>query len=376
MGGAPFDKRRFFAPDGYWRTPIADKTPFQHPTIPEANSANWVRSLCWQQGFDMATGLPGVKDVNPLTGAVLPPRADGKDSRLTSRAWMAAANPVYVVPAGYPRREFRGVQRMLDTVGGVPLDALLREGVPAPLDAGVTTDGNTDLWLNVYQPSTDTLWELFGVSRSDPDGPIDRAIWGGVIFGVSRHSGTYTDQADVTGRIVGHQRWSGNACSISNIAGMISHEDLIAAAAADTDLGHAIPMSLGFAQGSPLTYVWPARRGDGAVANRPDYIPEGACITFPDDADDSRVPPEFRPVFKSAQKYGIYPRDKTGFGCVIQLRHYSIADAAHDGIEPLADALPLYAVNAQGNRVEPLAANIYQLSLPWHQAIIVRSPSA
>jgi hypothetical protein len=426
LGGVPIDLDQFF-PASYWQEPITDYTPYQHPSIPQANSANWVANLCNQM------------DIDPVTGS-------RKPGALDSKAWMGASNPLYVVPSGYPRRPVTLRQSGLDTVGGAALSDLLNDGIPIPEDAVtenqwqidkftsgqftlVLRDGPTvvtvgtvtpatsatnmadmieaacgirpsvtgttlsvnylfirfpasrimlsmtadtsspttrvrqlgDRWVNVYQPSTDSLWELYSCTRSDPEGPLDSVGWGGVVLNrVSKHVGTYLYREDAAGRVLEHPQWSGNACSIVNVpwVDIDVYADCVARGVAYPT---AIPLSLGHAQRTPIGFVWPATRGDGDNYNRPDMIPEGARIVFPPGADFSRVRPEFMPMALAGQQYGFIPRDKTGLGVNLQLRNYGSVLAPKPS---WTTVLTMYQERAD-------APNEYMMSLPWYQAIIV-----
>lgn len=326
---APVPRAHYFARDSYWNTPVASYAPYQHPSIPQANSANWVRSLCQQMLLDPATGA--------WTGG-------------TSYAYLTmwAAIPVYVVPAGQPRRPFTVAPYNLTTVGGGELDIMLRQGVPAPSD--LATGAGADNSAIIYQPSTDTMWELFSLQKSSAANSFyDVAGWGGVIISVSKFDGTYADIFRSDGVQVQHHQWGASATSISLAGGLLDVDEVAAGS-----INHALPMTVGHAQGSPLQWVSPATRGDGVEFDRPDYIPEGARVVFPPSADFSRVRPEFMPVARAIQRFGVIPMDKTGGGVALKLREGPAWE----------DVLTLY-------QTDPLAGWRYMTSLPWHQAVVV-----
>lgn len=334
MFSAPIPQEHFLDPNSYWRRPVTDHTPYQHPTIPEANSANWVRSLCQQMFID------------PNTGAWV-----GGDNTAYCTVW--AGIPFYVIPAGYPRRPFRVASYNLTTVGGTELDAQLQLGVPAPLD--LATGAGADHSAILYQPSTDTMWEIFSLQKSNPaNSYYDIAGWGGVVYGVSKFSGTFRDVFRSDDVQVQHSHWGASATSISLAGGIPDPFEAI-----DGEIEHALPMTVGHAQGSPLQWVPPAVRGDGVEYGRPDYIPEGARIVIPESADWSRayaLGEGWKKFCRAMQRFGIIPMDKTGGGVALKIRE-GVTDA-------WLQVLTLY-------NTDVLAGWRMMSSVPWNEAIIV-----
>jgi hypothetical protein len=331
MLSAHVPREHYFDRDSYWYRRITNYTPYQHPTIPQANSTNWKNSLCQQML------------INPTTGAWI-----GGSNTAYLTIW--AGVPVYVVPAGYPRRPLRIASYNMGTVGAAPLDALLQAGVPAPLD--LATGAGADNSAILYQPETDTMWELYQLSKSSPSlSYVDTAAWGGVVFGVSNFEGTFTDKFRSDGVQVGGNRWGASATSISLAGGLLEPSEV-----ASGHIDHALPMVVAHAQFNPLLFVAPATRGDGDFRDSPGYAPEGIRIVFPPGSDFSRVRPEFMPVANCIQEFGIITMDKTGGGVALKIR---------EGMsDEWVEVLTLYKTDA-------LAGWRYMSSLPWHQAVIV-----
>lgn len=260
----------------------------------------------------------------------------------------------------------------LESVDNTTINATSTKDTPA-----IRVHGRGDRWVNVYQPSTDSLWELFRVTASIPGGPLDMVGWGGVILNrgswtnkVSEHSGTYQKRTELDGTVTGGSRWGGNATSTANVP-FIDAKILAKVQAQGRDAVYpaAFPLSLGHAQASPRQYVWPATRGDGIDYNKPGQIPEGARIAFPPTSAvmswiDAKVRAEFRPLALAAVYHGIIPRDKTGSGCNLQIRNYGEIGSTGANGTNWRDLLPLYQTTSD-------AAWQYVSSLPWHLAVIV-----
>jgi hypothetical protein len=207
----------------------------------------------------------------------------------------AYSTPVYVVG-----RRARRVRVRLDHRYGAGLRRVLRRGVPIPRKA-VESSGS-DGHLTVYQPSTDTMWELWQATKK-ADGW--HASWGGAIRNVSRNPGIYSPKAwPAAGRSEGWY-WGSTASSLPISAGLITGDDLRSGR-----IEHALAAAVPDACAG--VFVWPAQRTDGASRER-DCMPEGSRLRLDPAVDVSklRISPIARMLARAAQRYGIIVRDVT-----------------------------------------------------------------
>jgi hypothetical protein len=163
------------------------------------------------------------------------------------------------------------------------------EDVPIP-DHAVATTG-TDGALTIYQPSSDTLWDLWRASR---DGGWS-ACWGGRIDQVSTSSGQFP----------GH--FGASASGLASEAGAVSIADVESGS-----IDHAVSLSLPadlLARG----HSWPATRGDGRSTS-PLAISEGNRLRLDPtlDVDRLHLSPLARLVARAAQRYGFIVTDRSG----------------------------------------------------------------
>jgi hypothetical protein len=264
-GDEPPAKPKFFASDSVWNRPLGDSARL-HPASP---------------------GLVG-----ELARQL---RVHG--------AWINSTEfsvPIYTVPKDQP-----GVSVHIDTPSdmftGIPDATKLAqtlEGMPIPPDARPAA--GTDRHLVVWQPSTDTMWELWIAHRlgdgfpSRDDTPGWHASWGAKIAAVSRSPGVIQPPFGAT------------ASGLPLVGGLITLDELesghidhaLALAAPDVKQGEAVP---------------PATRTDGAYAG-PNAIPEGTRFRLPAslDLDSLDLPPVTRMIADAAQRYGMIVRDRAG----------------------------------------------------------------
>ncbi|MDX6583385.1 MAG: hypothetical protein QOI10_2569 [Solirubrobacterales bacterium] len=191
--------------------------------------------------------------------------------------------------------------------GGDPgLRAALAAGVPMPPEARPAT--GTDRQLIIYQPSTDTMWELWR-ARKDITGAW-HATWGGVIPNVSENPGHYEDA--VVGGYPERHTWGGPASGIPNLPGLITIEQLRSGV-----IGHALVFST-WANNS-RHWVYPAQRTDGRCRGLTRQycadVPQGARFRIDPNFDLSRIDnPIARMVAKAVQDYGMVLTNTTGSG--------------------------------------------------------------
>jgi hypothetical protein len=261
--GAP----RFFAPTSVWNKPLADRASL------DPNSSGLVSELARQL------------------------QAHG--------AWINSTEfsvPIYTVGKHAPGTSVH-IDTPSDMFTGIPDGTRLAqalEGIPIPPNARPAA--GTDRHLVIWQPSTDTMWELWmahnpaqGDSAAFHDNaPGWHASWGAKITGVSRSPGVVAPPFGAT------------ASGLPLAAGLVTTADLKAG-----HIEHALAVALpDTARGR---FVPPAVRTDGAYTG-PDAIPEGTRFRLPAslDVDALHLPPMARMLAKAAQSYGIIVRDRAG----------------------------------------------------------------
>jgi hypothetical protein len=200
--------------------------------------------------------------------------------------------PIYTVPTDQPLVEVR-----LETTYKANS---LREAfatVPLPPDAQPAVGG--DHHLVVWQPSTNQLWEFWGLEQ---DASGWHAGWGGAVADVSTNSGSY----DATAWPGATTMWGASASSLSIAGGVITFHDLESGT-----IDHALTMSV--AEVRAQTFYFPAHRTDGKSTN-PLSLPEGAHLRLDPNLDLSalHLPRLTLEIAEAAQKYGIFIRDKAG----------------------------------------------------------------
>jgi hypothetical protein len=190
--------------------------------------------------------------------------------------------PVYTVGADVPR-----VHVTMD----VWAPKLQADFDSVPIPDGAQPAGGADRHLTIYQPSTDTLWELWLASR-EPDGW--HARWGGKMTGVSTNPGYFDSPYGAT------------ATSLPLLGGLITIEELKRG-----EIDHAIAVAI--PNTAAATYTWPAQRGDGTTAGA-GGIPEGTRFRIDPDLDLSKLHLSRTGlvIARAAQKYGIVVRDTSG----------------------------------------------------------------
>jgi hypothetical protein len=173
---------------------------------------------------------------------------------------------------------------------------VLNQGVPMPTDARAAA--GSDAHMTIYQPSSDTLWELWRAVRR-PDGW--HASWGGAIRGVSRSAGYYSDAS-----WPGHSQsnWGASATSLPIIGGVILTDELRRGR-----IDHALALDVPDARAG--VFAWPAQRTDGG--GDASVLPEGARLRIDPavDLNSLGLPPLTLALARAAQRYGMVVRDRT-----------------------------------------------------------------
>jgi hypothetical protein len=161
--------------------------------------------------------------------------------------------------------------------------------VPIPSDAKPPT--GTDHAMVIWQPSTDTVWELRQAEKR-ADGWY--ACWGGRITSASTSWGVYPAPYGVS------------ASGISLLGGVIRVNELKAGS-----INHAVGIALPEIRKG--VFVWPAKRTDGRVDN-PVAIPEGQRFQLDPDVDVDALPISrvAKMIAKAVQLYGMIVMDYSG----------------------------------------------------------------
>lgn len=257
----------------------------------------------------LATDEPLDPDSDSLSSQIanlaegLDPWGSGKT--ITYRAGIAigdAAPPVYEVGGEVPR-----VRVVLDNQNS-ELARALAEGVPIP--EGATPAGGIDRQMIVYQPSSDTLWELWRASL-EVDGW--HADYGGRIRCTARNPGYHHDLPDPAfqGQSERHT-WGGTSSKIAQFPGLVRVEDL-----SSGTIGHAIAIATWV--GLPGHWVWPAQYTDARTRGPiTSTVPQGARFRLPADFDAEAIAhPICRMLAVAARDYGMVIVNTTGAGVMI-----------------------------------------------------------
>ena len=239
----------------------------------------------------------------------------------TFGTWLNASEysvPVYRVPAGQPTRQIwidAGSSMWTNRTDSRALFGQLG-AVPIPDDArpALGSDRNLVIW----QPSTDTLWELWLV-RSVPsaDGPLWAAAWGARIDRVSQSPGIVPAPFGAT------------ATGLPLVGGLMTHDEI-----QRRRIDHALAIAL------PATaagrWVWPANRTDGLDTNA-DAIPAGTRFRIPATVNIAalHLPPLTAAMARAAQRYGVIVNNHAGAVAFYAEDPFQVG-AAHDlgGLTP------------------------------------------
>jgi hypothetical protein len=170
------------------------------------------------------------------------------------------------------------------------------QAVPLPPDAQPAR--GADRHLTVWQPSTDRLWEFFGLERQ-PDGW--HALWGGAIRNVSNSPGYYTSGSWPGARFY----WGATATSLPVAGGVITIDEL-----RGRRIDHALALNIKRVRAG--AFSWPAQRSDGQTPGE-DQIPEGARFRLDPnlDIDALGLHPVTTAIARAAQRHGLVVRDKS-----------------------------------------------------------------
>jgi hypothetical protein len=238
------------------------------------------------------------------------------------------STPVYTVPASQP-----AVRVQLDTTYA----SLQNDFAAVPLPADALPAKGTDAHLTLYQPSTDTLWEFWKLSKQTNGW---HARWGGKMTNVSTNPGYFQAPLGAT------------ATSLPLLGGLMRISELQAG-----HIDHALALAI--PQPKAKDFVWPAQRTDGASTSA-DAIPEGTRFRLDPNVDVTTLglTPVGAQMALAAQRYGIVVRDTAG----------SVTFYAEDATPTGTNPYPTLFQNKYANQV--LA------KFPWSKLQVVAPPLA
>ena len=236
------------------------------------------------------------------------------------------------------------------SVAGPPhREDLKAQWAAVPLPADARPSSGADARLVVWQPSKDTLWEFWGLSR-DLFGNW-RARFGGRMPSVSQNEGHFVDPP---GRGFG-----ASATSISPFAGTQRIEELRRGV-----IDHAVDMAV-LKTGARDGWCWPAQRTDRHLSSRArNTIPGGTRFRLParfDLAAYARERPLSRyalTVARAVQRYGAVARDTSS-----EIGFYAV-DAAPLGWDPYPEIFEGLSADSRG----------VLRNFPWRHLQVVAPP--
>jgi hypothetical protein len=273
--------------------------------LPTCSTALWVdkatlvsSSLFSPDGWRNAP-LPADAPLDPNQAAAV-----GLRSQITSYGtWVSTttwSSPVYVVPADQPRVAV-GLDTRYTPYGLIDRQFLRNDMSSVPLPDGAVPAGppqTGDVWwsdkeLIVYQPATDTAWELYHAVRWNSRWTITD---GGKVSDISQKNGY---DGWPTGKPHGM-----TGSGIPLLAGIQTVAELQSGS-----IDHAIAVSIPHARKGVLRS--PATRTDGDFTTW-DAVPEGARFRLPADLDIESLPltPYAKMVARAMQRYGLVVIDK------------------------------------------------------------------
>lgn len=235
------------------------------------------------------------------------------------------SSPVYVVDGNVPTTKvgFNNCQKK------TYIDSKFTEMMSAvPIPSYARQSPGTDGEMSIYQPSTDTLWELW-VAKKDATGKWI-TCWGGRMNNASSNEGVFTKYYGTT------------ATGLPFVGGQITAEEL-----ARGEIKHVMGISLVEIAHWNI-YSWPANRSDGSNPNNlPNRIAEGQRLRLDPTVNVDALPMSKagKTIAKAAQKYGFVVWDKAGS---VSLRAQNAltytAQGKPDPYPALFENKPTYAV--------------------------------
>ena len=174
--------------------------------------------------------------------------------------------------------------------------ALERSLAAVPIPPGALPAAGTDGHMVIWQPSSDTVWELWIARYVAPGAgpePGWHAAWGARIDDVSRSSGRVAAPFGAT------------ASGLPLLGGLIRAHELESGT-----IDHAI--SVAVPEVPTAGFVWPATRSDGN-SSAATAIPEGTRFRLDPslDLEALGLPPATLAMAEAAQRYGIVVTDRS-----------------------------------------------------------------
>ena len=212
-----------------------------------------------------------------------------KGPAINTTAWSV---PIYTVPTTQAT-----VKVTLEIPYAGKLETALQSAWNAvPLPPEAKPAAGTDRDLVVWQPSTNKLWEFWGLEKTEAGW---LAKWGGAMNNASSDPGVYGPEA-WPGATRG---WGTSATSLSIAGGLITLEDLERG-----QINHALAIAIRNTRSG--VYASPAQRTDG-YSTEPTSLPEGAHLRLDPNLDLASLHlPHFTLMMaEAAQRYGIFVRD-------------------------------------------------------------------
>jgi hypothetical protein len=183
--------------------------------------------------------------------------------------------------------------------------------------------------MTIYQPSTNTIWELW-ISKKDTTTGNWTACWGGKLTNAISNQGMFP------------QNYGTTATSLPFLGGQITAEELTRG-----EIKHVIGISLVEVEKASI-YSWPASRSDGYNPNNvPNRIAEGQRFRLDPNVNVDALPmtKAGKIIAKAAQKYGFVVWDKAGsVGIRAQNSDSYIALGKPNPYPALYENKPAYAV--------------------------------
>jgi hypothetical protein len=283
----PTDK--VFGQTSFWYTPIPNAAPLH------ANNANLVKEFnrqrtTWYQTVNINT------------------------REYTSPVYTVGPE-VPTVAVGWNDCQKKGfVERgMLAQLSAVPIPANAREAA------------GTDAEMTIYQPATNTVWEMWQ-AKKDASGKWI-ACWGGKLANANLTNGVMPKPYGTT------------ATGLPFLGGQITAEELERG-----EIKHAIGIALVDVEHFNI-YSWPANRSDGYnPTKKPNWIAEGQRFRFDPTIDVDSIPGLTRAakiIFKAGQKYGFVVWDRAG---AVSIRAQSALSYPNDPYPALFDNKPAYDI--------------------------------
>jgi hypothetical protein len=194
---------------------------------------------------------------------------------------------VYTVPAGQPARAVA----MWNCQNKPKLDdGLIAQLAAVPIPDTAVVPPDSDAHVVVWQPSADTLWEMWKTRLVDGQW---QACWGGKLDHASQSDGTFAFPYGAT------------ATGISLVAGLVTLDDLRSGR-----IDHAIALGVDGTRKGVVS--WPANRTDGRSVAA-DSVVEGQRLRLDPTVDVASLPltPLGRMLATALQQYGAIVRDTT-----------------------------------------------------------------